>query len=60
MEKDIVIFNGRIAKQLIRTKKFELVDISNDKNNRDKTVFFFENTEELKEYLKSNFNIIIK
>ena len=59
MEKDIVIFNGRIAKQLIRTKRFELNDITADKNNKDKTVFFFADTIELREHLKEVFNIEI-
>ena len=59
MEKDIVIFNGRIAKQLIRTKRFELNDITADKNNKDKTVFFFADTTDLRKYLKEEFNIEI-
>lgn len=55
----IAIFSARVAKDLIRSRRFKLIDISADKKIKIKTVFYFEDTEDLREYLKDNFNIEI-
>ena len=55
----ITIFSARIARELIQSKKFELLDISPDKKVKIKTVFYFENTPELRKYLKEKHNIEI-
>lgn len=54
--KGITIFSGRIAKDLIH-KGFKLVNINPDKINKIKTIFYFEDTETLRKYLKDNHNI---
>lgn len=55
----IVIFSAKIARDLIR-QGYKLDDISSDKNIKIKTIFYFENTEKLKDYLKQRWNIDIK
>lgn len=59
MMNNIIIFSPRIARNLIQ-KGFRVVDIKPDKNIRIKTIFFFENTKELKEYLSEKHDIKIK
>lgn len=59
MLNNIVIFSPQIARDLIQ-KGFRVVDIKPDKNIRIKTIFFFENTEEIKKYLLENHDIKIK
>lgn len=54
----IVIFSARVARDLIQ-KKFELLDIRPDKSMPIKTVFYFQNTKETREYLKQKHNIEI-
>ncbi|WP_313232340.1 hypothetical protein [Tissierella praeacuta] len=60
MREVITIYSARIAKQIIETRKFNLVSISADKAIKIKTIFYFENTLELREYLKKNFDIEIE
>lgn len=59
MMNNIIIFSPRIARDLIQ-KGFRVVDIKPDKNIRIKTIFFFENIKELKEYLSEKHDIKIK
>lgn len=59
MLNNIVIFSPQIARDLIQ-KGFKVVDIKPDKNIRIKTIFFFENTEEIKKYLLEKHDIKIK
>lgn len=56
---DIIIFSARVARDLVQ-KKFELNDIKADKYNKIKSVFYFKNTQKLREYLKLEHNIEIK
>lgn len=56
---NIIIFSQRIARDLIQ-KDFNIVDIQPNAKNKDRTVFYFANTKELREYLKENHNIEIK
>ena len=55
----ITIFSARVARDLIQSKKFELLDISADKKVKIKTVFYFDDTPELREYLKEKHSIEI-
>lgn len=55
----ITIFSARVARDLIQSKRFELMDISADKNIKIKTVFYFADTVELRKYLEENHNIKI-
>lgn len=55
---DVIIFSGKIARDLIRNK-FQLVDIQPDRNCKLKTVFYFKNTNNLRQYLKKQHNISI-
>lgn len=58
MEKHIVIFSIGIANELIR-RGYNIQKLKiNDKNN-NRTVALFENTEELREELKQDFDINI-
>lgn len=59
MCKDIVIFSARVARDLIQ-KRFNLIDIKPDRKCKIKTIFYFENTKELRNYLSVNHNIKIK
>lgn len=59
MEKDIVIFSAKVARDLIKSD-YKLNDIRPDRNIKIKTVFYFENTKQLKDYLKEKHNIEIK
>ncbi len=59
MKTDIVIFSSKVARDLIRNK-FEINDIKQNKECPLKTVFYFENTKQLKDYLKEKHNIEIK
>lgn len=54
----IVIFSARVARDLIQ-KRFELLDIRPDKSIPIKTVFYFQNTKEVREYLKQHHGIEI-
>ena len=54
----IVIFSARIAKDLIR-HDFKIIDINPDNDCKIKTIFYFEDTEKLREYLKDEHNIVI-
>ena len=47
----IVIFSARVAKDLIK-HDFKIIDINPDNDCKIKTVFYFEDTEKLREYLK--------
>ena len=56
--KTIIIFSGRIARDLIQ-KEYKIIDIKPDKFNRIKTIFFFQDTEDLRLYLENEHNVII-
>lgn len=56
--KTIIIFNGKIAKDLI-LKKYELLDINENNKMPMKTVFHFADTEDLRSYLKNEYSIKI-
>lgn len=47
----IVIFSAKVARDLIK-HNFQLIDIKPDKNCKIKTIFYFEYTEKLRQYLK--------
>lgn len=56
---DINILSGRIARDLISQKRFVLEDIFPNKRDFKRTVFSFENTLELREYLSKEHNIVV-
>lgn len=58
-KKDIAIFSTRIARDLIQ-KDFKINDIKEHKQEKNRTVFYFQYTQELIEYLKQKHNIFIK
>lgn len=47
----INILSAKMAKDLIRKQEFNLIDITANKTNKDRTVFIFESTKRLKDYL---------
>ena len=47
-QKGTVVFRGDIARELLR-RGYTIIDIKPDKNNKDKTIFVFEDTNKLKE-----------
>ena len=57
--KDIVIFSRGIANNLL-DQGYILKHIGQDKQNRKASVFYFENTQCIKDYLAVKFDIIIK
>lgn len=59
MMNDVAIFSAGVARDLIQ-KKFNLLDIRPNKKQNIKIVFYFENTKDLKEYLKENHSIFIR
>ncbi|MSS43773.1 hypothetical protein FYJ27_08535 [Anaerosalibacter bizertensis] len=59
MDKDIVIFSARVAKDLIRNN-FHVIDIQQNKQCKLKTVFYFKDTEKTRNYLERKHNIKIK
>lgn len=58
MEKHIVIFSIGIANELIR-RGYNIQKLKINDKNSDRTVALFENTEELREELKQDFDINI-
>lgn len=59
MNKDnIVIFSVKVARDLIQNG-FMVVDISENNQRKNKTVFYFSNNEKIKQYLKEKWNIEI-
>ena len=58
-KKNIIIFSTRIARDLIQ-KGFVINDIQPNIKNKDRTVFYFSNTKEIREYLKEKHNIYIE
>ncbi len=57
--KNIVIFSGRVARDLIQ-KDYKIVDIQPDRKVPLKSVFFFENTEDIRKYLFKEHDIKFK
>lgn len=55
---NIVIFSAGVARDLIR-ENYNLVDIKPDTHIKFKTIFFFENTQEIRNYLEEKHNILI-
>lgn len=58
-EKNIIIFSGKVARDLIQ-KDFKIVDIQPDRKIPVKSVFYFENTEDVKKYLLNEHDIKVK
>lgn len=58
MNDNIIIFSARVARDLIQ-KDFKLHDIQPDNKYKIKTIFYFKNTKQLRNYLKENHNICI-
>jgi len=52
MKSNITVFNAGLAKKLIKLG-YVVKDIKPNKNNPQKTVFFFEATEEIKNIIKN-------
>lgn len=52
MKKNITVFNAGLAKKLIKMG-YIVRDIKPNKNNPQKTVFFFDATEEIKNIIKN-------
>ena len=52
----IVIFSAKVAKDLIR-HDFKVVDIKPHEQEKIRTVFYFEYTEKLRQYLKLMYDI---
>lgn len=50
----IVIKSSTTARALIKSRKFELIDVKPHKNNKDRTVFVFLRTDELMRYICNN------
>lgn len=57
--KKVFIFSIKVAKNLVKNG-FRIIDITENQKDKDKIVFVFQNTEEIREYLNENFNIQIK
>lgn len=55
----IVIYKGATAKELFG-KGFELININSNKKYPERTVFYFKNEKEIREYLKENHPEILK
>lgn len=58
MNNNIIIFSAKVARDLIQ-KDFKLNDIQPDNKYKIKTIFYFKNTKQLRNYLKKNHNICI-
>lgn len=54
--KDIVIYQARIAKQLLNLG-FNIKNISAHNSDKKMTVFYFEDSPEIREVLINNFNM---
>lgn len=59
MKNDVVIFSNRLANELIENG-FNIKRVGLNKKDNKETVFYFENTEELKNYLKVNRGINVR
>ena len=57
--RDITIFSIKVTKDLLK-QGFRLTDIAPRKEIPNCSIYFFENTAEIKKYLKTVHNIIIK
>ena len=53
MKENISIFKPKIARDLLK-QGFTIVDIKPCKENTDRSIFIFKNTEELQNYLYKN------
>ena len=58
MNNNIIIFSAKVARDLIQ-KDLKLNDIQPDNKYKIKTIFYFKNTKQLRNYLKKNHNICI-
>lgn len=58
-ERTITIFNTKIASELVQ-KGFRIVNMQPNNFDKEKTVFYFEYTEELVDILDDRFGITIK
>lgn len=56
---DIVIFSAGIAKDLLDAG-YSIINIQPSKRNRDKTIFYFERTKEIEEYISVNHSINVR
>lgn len=56
--KKVFIFSIKVAKNLAKNG-FRIIDITENQKDKDKIVFVFQNTDEIREYLNENFNIQI-
>lgn len=59
MKNDVVIFSNRLTNELIENG-FNIKRVGLNKKDNKETVFYFENTEELKNYLKVNRGINVR
>lgn len=57
--KDVVIFSNKLANELIENG-FNIKRVGLNKKDNKETIFYFENTGEIRDYLKVNKNIYVK
>ena len=57
--RNIPIYSVKVARDLIH-KEFKIVDIRQNRNYPDKSVYYFEDTIEIRKYLSKEHNIIPK
>ena len=56
---NIIVFSGAVARDLLR-EGYNIIDISADHKNKLKTVFYFNRTEQLENYLWDKHKINVK
>ncbi len=56
--KKIFIYSKRIARDLIK-KRYNIIDIAENQKNKNWTVFVFEDTKSIRQYLKTTWNLEI-
>lgn len=59
MDRDVVIFSNILANTLIENG-FNIKRVAFNKHDKKESVYYFDNTEELREFLKVERDIIIK
>ena len=57
--KKVFIFSLKVARDLVQND-FTIIDLAENQKDRKRTVYVFQNTKEIRDYLKEKWDIDIK
>lgn len=55
----VFIFSTKVARDLIKNR-YNIIDVVENQKDKKRTVFVFQNTKKIRDYLKDKWNIEIK